>query len=145
MTARHDDWEERLGEYVSAKVGKSFRWGSTDCGSLVRGAAKAMCNGARNQLGPVQPYRSRTAAVKSLEHIGAPSAHLEASDAVSVPLQFAQPGDILIMPGDDEYGLPRLGVALGAGRLLSSLPGHGVYLGRLNGCPPETIAWRLPA
>ena len=137
---RRDDWEQRLHAYASEKAGKSFRWGSTDCGSLVRGAASAMYPG--KPLGKFLAYRGRNGAEKTLDAIGGPSVRLEASGALQVPLTFAQAGDIILLSGHDGHGLPRMGVMLNGSKVLTSLPGHGVYMGAADLTDGE--AWRLP-
>jgi hypothetical protein len=137
---RRPDWEERLHEYANSKAGNVFRWGSTDCGSLVRGAVRAMYTG--NPLGSIPPYKRRDAAGKTLEAIGGTEARLQESGATRAPAAFAQAGDILIMPGHDGHGLPRMGVRLNGGKILTSLPGHGVYIGGRDLSGAE--AWRLP-
>jgi len=137
---RRPDWEERLHAYATDKVGKPFRWGSTDCGALVRGAASAMYTG--KPLGAFPSYRGRDALAEALDAIGGVTARLEESGATRARSAFAQAGDILILPGHDGSGLPRTGVMLNGGKVLTSLPGHGVYIGALDLSKAE--AWRLP-
>jgi hypothetical protein len=137
---RRADWEERLHAYANEKAGKSFRWGSTDCGALVRGAMSAVYPG--KPLGAFLSYRGKDAAEKTLEAIGGTTARLEESGAVGVNVGFVQCGDILILPGHDGHGMPRMGVMLNGGKVLTSLPGHGVYIGALE--LSEAEAWRLP-
>ena len=136
---RRADWEARLHAYANAKAGKAFRWGSTDCGSLVRGAAREMFTG--KPLGAFLTYRGKDAAQKTLDAIGGTTARLEESGALQVHVGFAQAGDILILPGEDETGMPRMGMMLNGGKVLTSLPGQGVYIGRLE--LDGTEAWRL--
>jgi len=138
---RRRDWEERLHAFANAKSGKAFRWGSTDCGSLVRGAMHATHTG--KPLGTIEPYRGRDAAERTLEAMGGTTLRLEASGATQVALPFTQPGDVLVLPGHDGNGLPRMGVVLNRGRVLTSLPGHGVYVGPVVVDGAEV--WRLPA
>lgn len=138
---RHPDWEERLHAYAGQKHGKGFRWGSTDCASLVKGAVTSMYPGT--PLGDVPAYRRREAAEEALASVGGVATCLETAGASRVVLGLVQAGDVLILPGHDGSGLPRLGVVLNGSKYLTSLPGHGAYIARLH-MAVGAEAWRMP-
>jgi len=137
---RADDWEFRLVSYVRSQAGRPFRWGITDCYTLAR---SALCVIYDEPILPSVLYRRHAAATHAAKSFHDLPGALEVLGAACVGLTFAQAGDLLLLPGDDGWGLPRFGVmADGRGHVLTSGVAEGVTIVDAGTIPPGTTAWR---
>jgi len=119
MPVRVQNWDTELFRWARGMAGRSFVWGDTDCGSLVRGAVSIMYAGAIT-FDDVR-YASRDEAMQVHEATGGVEAVLRASGAVEVPIAFLQQGDIVIESEPDENGLPSAGICVGSTILVSNV------------------------
>lgn len=138
---RVENWDLALFRWLKKKLGKPFRWGRTDCASLVKGAAKAMYG--RNVFGDVAPWSSLRTAKEALDAVDSIPAVLVSQGATRVRRAFTQSGDIAYTPGIDDDGLPRLAVVWSGKALVSTL-GDGVRIVPLADLADDTEFWRLP-
>ena len=139
---RLPDWAPRLVAYVNSVNGCGFKWGTTDCGTLMRGALRAQFG--KDLLRGIGSYRTKASALKVAREIGPVGAFLESRGFTSVLPNFAQSGDVVLFVAT-ERDHPPIGVAV-TGRLLLSNPEEGVGLVRLPlGEWPEGVeVWRAP-
>lgn len=137
MTPRVRNWDVALVAWANAQAGEPYRWGATDCASLVRQAATILFG---RDPWPDVRYDTALDAARVLVARGPVSAHLEAIGARPVAPRFAQSGDVLILPDDAQRELVSLVVA---DAILEATPERGVQL-LPRRIPPAAIAWRLP-
>lgn len=138
---RRARWEIHLVAFANGHLGRPYVWGETDCAALVRGAVAEMFD--PSPLADVPAYATLAEAVRALQVVGDVVAYLEARGATAVPVAFAQAGDVVLLPGDDGDGLPRLGIVVdGRAKLLTSHPEHGVEVVPLRVLPEGCSAWR---
>lgn len=101
---RRSDWKTRLTAYVVGVMQSPFKYGRNDCALFCAGAVKAMTGKdyARGWRG----YRSLTAGMKKLKAAGyTDHIDLAAEFFSEVPVSFAQPGDLAVVPGDEDRAL----------------------------------------
>ena len=119
MASRVLDWRSRLLSWADAQVGMPFRWGTTDCASLARGAL-AICFG-RDVVPSIPNWRSARRATSLLRRHGSVRAVMLHLGAEQTTLAFARTGDVLVMPEPDEsVGIEAVGVWLDGAVLLVS-------------------------
>ena len=136
------DWHFRLVAYAQANRGRPFRWGTTDCYSIVRGALDVVYDA---DVLPAAIYSRQAAALRVAQSFKDIPGALEELGAQPVAMPFAQAGDLLLIPGKDELGLPRFGViADGRGHVLTSDVADGVVVVDATEIPAESVAWRWP-
>lgn len=130
----------RLVSYAQEHAGERFRWGTTDCYTLARGALDAFYGAS---LLPAVFYTRQDVAERAARmFVDIPGALYELGARPRL-LAFAQAGDLIVMPGKDEVGLPRFGVvADGAGHLLTSDLSAGVMVVDMKTVPPDSTVWR---
>lgn len=141
---RLPNFDYHLTLFAREMVGKEFVWGETDCGSLVRGAMKAMYG---QDMFPHAPnWKSAAEAKKYCKNPDAGMDILVGVLARPVARNYEQPGDILLSPGADAAGLPRFAVILTAGQALVSTPEFGVQVGGhwTTMFPENTNIFRMP-
>ena len=137
---RGENWDVSLVEWSNTVTGLPFKWGRTDCASLVRLGSRVVY-GKRALVG-VPRYTSEDSARAVMEGMGDARAFLKAAGAKKLKLGFAQAGDILVMPGLDN-GIPRLALVVYSGHALTSDPKNGVRILKLEQLRRRTSAWRL--
>ena len=134
------NWDLALFRWLTKKVGKPFRWGRTDCASLVKGAARAMYS--KNVFASVGAWTSLRTAKETLDSLDDTRAVLESQGAIRVKRTFVQSGDITYS-GTDDSGLPQLAVIWNSKALVST-PQDGVRIVELADLAEDTEFWRLP-
>lgn len=137
---RVPNWDVALVRWAAGMLGRPYAWGSTDCGSLVRGAVEVMYG--TDPLPPGLAWDGPRTAAEALRATGGLTALLGDLGARSVALRAIQTGDVLVRPLDDDHPA-RLGVAV-AGMVLLSDPESGVRAAPLKRLAPDSGAWRLP-
>jgi hypothetical protein len=138
---REENWDIRLFHWGNSVVGKPFRWGVTDCASLVIDAMEVMYG--VDVFPGVERWRSLRKAVRVLRDVGSLGDFFEDSGGVQVPLAFAQSGDIVLASGLDNDNLPRMGVICN-GTVIYSKRDRGVVCCRISDLEKGTQLWRLP-
>ncbi len=143
-TRRVHGWEAALVAYADAQLGRSFAWGSTDCGSLVHGGLAAMYAVAP-LLHPL--YNSLKGARERFTAMGGDvAAWLGANGAEAVTRHYMQAGDVVLLrPTRRPRGLPSLGIAPSSSRLLVCTRKAGPQLMRAGGIPGTATVWRFPS
>lgn len=139
---RNRNWSVDIMLWARSVRGRPFEWGSTDCGSLARGALEALYGpqDVRDLFGA--PWADGAAARDAWAALADVAAVFGAHE---VEPAYMQTGDLVIFPGgaEEDPELPRIAVSLGD-RLLVSSVRHGVEItpvGRLG----EAVVWRFPA
>jgi hypothetical protein len=134
------NWDVKLLAWARQRNGDEFRWGRTDCGTLVVRAHRIMFG--RRVLGILPVYSSLRAARDAFAATGGVEAVLRSAGAVEVAVPFAQQGDVLIERDLDERGFPSAAVVV-AGHVLYSNVDAGVRLIPLRDVIPDVVL-RLP-
>lgn len=117
---RHRDWDMRLHRAVDELVGEPFRWGETDCASVVIRAVEAIYPPDDVPLPRDQPsYDDEGAALRAHAETGGVGPALEAEGAERVPLAFARSGDVLVGL-DPQGGVPGAAVVVGPRYVVAS-------------------------
>lgn len=138
---RIENWDLALFHWSEGVVGKPFRWGETDCATLVMDAMVVMYG--RDIFPKVPRWKSLRKAVRVLHKVLDIADLFREAGAVTVPMTFAQSGDVLCAPGLDADSLPRLGVVVNGHALISQRK-TGVNIYRMEGIEEGTELWRLP-
>lgn len=114
------NWDVELVHYANSVLGESFKWGRTDCFSVVRNGLRAMYG--RDLFRGVGTYRT-TAKAKAFHkaHAGIP---LKEYGFKKIARNFCQAGDVIIWPNMDPRGFPQFGIVVG-GKILVSKEGMG--------------------
>ncbi len=122
---RVPNWDVELVRFAGDMQGRPFRYGSTDCGTLVRGALKAMYG--KDVLRGMGSYRLLRDARKLAKSVGPIPEYLKVTlGCKRIRRNFVQAGDIVVLPGEDRR-LPQLGVVVG-GKLMVSDVELGVQI-----------------
>lgn len=140
-TGRIPNWDIALFRWAESVKGSEFKWGTTDCASLVRQAFTVMYG--KDLFPHVSRWKSLRKAVRVLEEVEGIATLLRASGAVLVPLKFAQSGDVVCAPGLDDDNLPRLGMMVN-GRVVMGRKADGVVVCPLSEFEEGTELWRMP-
>lgn len=139
MTGRIRNWDHALITWARSQQGRSFRWGRTDCATLVRRAHQVMFS--RDVFGAIPRWKTLREAKRVLAATGGVAATLEQLGALRYTRAFAQVGDIAVAAGED--GLPSSAVILGTSALVSTQRG-GVRIVPLAELDPGAVdLWRL--
>ena len=125
-TERIENWDSRLVEYAKKVVGQEFKWGSTDCASLVRRGLTAIM-GEDVWKRAVGTWKTRRGAVSVSDRTDYEEA-LKASGAVEVGLHYAWSGDVALGPSEDEHGMIQVGLLLPTRKVMTSMPETGVVI-----------------
>lgn len=64
---RHPNWDLRLRRWAKEMLGKEYKWGKTDCASLVVDGVNTMYE---DDVLPLQTYKDRQEAMRTLSTIG---------------------------------------------------------------------------
>lgn len=135
------DWEARLCRFVTGKLRQPFRWGETDCATLVWGGLAAMYPAP---LLPALPYRSLRGAKECFSALGRDvPAWLAQYGGEHVKRPFLQAGDVVLLP-DAVDGLPGLGIAPSSSQVLLSGPDLGPNVVDARFVPDDAGVWRPP-
>jgi len=138
---RVENWDTKLFGWGESVKGRKFRWGSTDCASLVIASMEVMYG--VDVFPDVDRWRSIRKAVRVLHDVGSIAKLFAASGATQVGARFVQSGDILCAPGLDDDGFPRLGVMVN-GWVVYSKKEEGVVFARPGDVEDGTEFWRMP-
>lgn len=110
---RHPDWEQRLVAYAMSVATTPHEYGRHDCLLHCGYAAEAVTgkNFTKKHRGK---YKSHATAVRHLRCLGfqSPEAYLD-SLFEEGPIGFAQRGDLVLTPANDEGGWKLPGVVVG--------------------------------
>lgn len=134
------NWDTKLLAWAVARDGAPFRWGRTDCGTLVVRAHRIMFG--RRALGQLPQYDSLREARAAAAATGGVEAVLRAAGAVEVLQNFWQQGDVIVEHDLDERGFPASYVIV-AGHALGSNIELGVRLVPLRELNPSMVL-RVP-
>ena len=137
-----DNWDSKLTDFASEMQGDAFKWGKTDCGSLVRRALR-ICYGEELFRGS---WRGRGGALEWVAETGGPAAALKAVGFKKINPPFAGAGTVVVLPGEDADDLPQTGIMLHRGRMLTAdrLSGVTVYNLNLEAMPKKTLFLKGP-
>lgn len=139
MPRRVLNWDVKLTQFASDLYGRSFVWGETDCGTLVRRAHEVMYG--QDLYGFLGEWASPTEAGRILAARGGFSGILAELDAELVPLAFVQSGDVLCARGHGgAIGLAAVAVA---GKVLIADEGNGITVEEMPEGDVDAI-YRLP-
>lgn len=120
MINRAPLWRQAVREYAEEVNGEVFRWGETDCASIVRGALCAMYAGHDFWT---HVYGAKNGARRILKKRGGWDALLTSSGLLRVLANHAQEGDVVLTIDDD--GVDSVGIIVG-GRVLTAHHDEGV-------------------
>jgi hypothetical protein len=111
--SRHPEWEQRLSDYIRSIARTPHEYGSHDC-MFHPGKAATAVTGKDYLRGHRNKYNSQAKAVRHLRAKGfdSPEAMLD-SLFDECPIGFAQRGDIVLTPANDENGWDIPGVVVG--------------------------------
>lgn len=137
------NWDVALGLTLCELVGTPFQWGRTDCGTLCRITLDSLYGSGRaaELLGPA--WKSSRAALKVWTRVGGPLAVLEQIGAVQMDRSYASIGDVIVISGSDEDGLPRLAVVAGP-KYVRVTRTEGVLAEPVRSLTADAAIWRLP-
>lgn len=124
-------WDTRLVAFEREVLGEPFRWGKTDCGSLVRGVWTALY-GEDAPSPEVRDYDTRFGALRAHVESGGIEAALREHGAREVDLRYAQGGDVVVEPPSDEEPMGGAGVVVASSRALFCPAGDVVQKARLR-------------
>ena len=138
---RTPNWDVALVEYASVMQGRPFKYGSTDCGTLVRDALRVMYG--KDMLRGMGSYRTLKAARKVSRSVGSVPDYLkDRLGCERIRRNFVQAGDIVVLPGED-MRMPQLAVVVG-GKLMVSVVDTGVQIVPMPKWPRGTVILRVP-
>lgn len=139
-----ENYDVFLTGFASGIQGAPFKWGSTDCGSLVRRGLTA-CYG-RDILRGAGSWNSLRALRKFVKDTGGPAKLLKSKGFTKVRAAYAQCGDVVILPGEDADDVPQTGILLHRRKMLTSdrLAGVVVVNLRIMKVPKKTLFLRGP-
>lgn len=135
------NWDVELAQLARAVTGETFEWGTTDCASLVLRGVEVMYG---EQIIVSGKWTTRTGALRAWKKIESADRVLEAAGATRVKRAFWQSGDVLLTPGPDEHGLPRLALAIPAQSVLVADLNDGVRIVKRVDMEDGTYGMRLP-
>lgn len=120
---RYPDWKARLISYLSDCAQTEFEPGRHDCALFAAGAVRAM-TGVDLAAGWRGRYKTITAGMARLRRAGyADHIALAAANFEQIPVAFAAPGDLAVLPTPDG---PALGVVQGEGIYHLAQAGFGI-------------------
>ena len=132
-------WDVDLLEWAESIVGKPFRWGSTDCGSIVKQAQQIIYGVDVFQLAP---WKGKTKALRILVEIKGMRSQLRRC-ADQVGRGFLQMGDIvLVKNGCDVLETDGLMLVV-RDYVLFTNPETGVIRVPLEAIPKKATFWRI--
>lgn len=132
--------DTRLVDFAGDVVGEDFKWGTTDCASLVRRGLTAMM-GKDVWKKHVRIWKTRRGALTASKNME-PKHVLEASGAVEVGAKFAWSGDVAIGKNSDDHDMVQVALLLPARKALTSTPDRGVIIVDKLSLTEGTRFWR---
>ncbi len=120
------NYDVLLTDFAVSVQGQRFRWGATDCGSIVRRALK-VCHG-KDILKGAGLWNSLKAIRKFVKGGGGPVEILMGKGFTEVAPGFARCADVVVVPGEDADDMPQTGILLHRDKVLSSDRLHGVFV-----------------
>lgn len=132
---RPRNWDVRLFHWADSVVGEPFKWGITDCGSIIRAGHVAMfCE----DIFRWPTYKSLKGAMSAKRKVGGIPKALEKA-CTRVGVRFAQTGDIVLISHEGQAGM---GLVVGS-NVVGSYPGYPVTLVPLDMLPDDASLWRF--
>ena len=128
------NWDVRLFHWADTVVGEPFKWGVTDCATLVT-AAHVVMYGVDVFKWPT--YKSLKGAMTAKAKVGGIRKALK-KDCTQVGIKFARTGDIVLIKHEGEDGM---GVVVGM-NVVGAYPGYPVTLVPLSALPSNATVWR---
>ena len=117
MQQRHSDWEQRLSDYLISKRHEPFQYGKHDCAHFVAGAVEAI-TGENPMTDIAREYNNEISSLRVLKELGFDNVEqFTDSKFISIPVGFAQTGDIALHDGS-------LGIVLGTKAVFASEIGY---------------------
>ena len=129
------NWDVRLFRWADRVLGKPFKWGTTDCGMLIRDGHVAMYG--EDPFG-WPTYKTKLGAMKALKTVGGIPNALETA-CKEVGRRFARTGDVVLITHKGEYGM---GIVVGE-NVVGTYPGADVQLVPLTVVPDDATFWRM--
>ena len=116
MPSRLSNWEQALSDYLRSKRKEAFAYGSFDCAHFVAGAIQAITG--ENPMDGVREYNSEISSLRVLKELGFDDLEkFVDSKFTSIPVGFAQTGDIVLYDG-------ALGIVVGAKAVFATEIGY---------------------
>lgn len=116
MAERISNWEQALSDYLMSKRKDVFAYGSFDCAHFVAGAIEAMTG--ENAMEGIREYNSEISSLRVLKELGFDGVEQFAdSKFVSIPVGFAQTGDMVLHDGS-------LGIVFGSKAVFATEVGY---------------------
>lgn len=144
MPQRVANWDTRVVEWATTRIGQPFAWGTMDCTTLLREMVVVMYD--RDLLPPVAPYATKTEALRRLAALsaGGIGEELTRLGATRHPIGFAQTGDVLVSTVETDDDVEALVAIVVRDRLLTATHDAGVTLFPLPAPDPHIFLQRLP-
>ncbi len=120
------NWDRRLVEFVKEVRGTPFKWGQTDCASLVRRGLQLMFD-EDVWKGHVNRWKTLKGAAKVSGTTDYEVALL-ASGAVEVGYHYASSGDVALGPQEDEHGMLQMALLVPTRKAMTATPLVGVEI-----------------
>jgi hypothetical protein len=126
MSEHVANWDRRLVEFVAVVVGQPFKWGETDCVSLVRRGLQLMFD-EDVWKGHVGEWKTRRGAITVSGKTDYENALLT-SGAVEVGYHYGTSGDVALGPQEDEHGMLQMALLVPTRKALTATPAVGVAI-----------------
>lgn len=140
MSNRVDNWDRRLVEFAATVVGRPFKWGQTDCASIVRrGLTQVFSQDVWK--GHVGEWKTKRGAL-GVSGRTEPQEALRASGAVEVGKHYAWSGDVALGDSVDDHGMLQVALLLPTRKAMTSTPENGVVIVDKLKLAEGTTFWR---
>lgn len=126
MMNRLHNWDTWLVEFAIKMIGQPFKWGQTDCATLVRNGLRSIY-GRDVWRGHVGIWTARRGAL-IVSNRTKPKMALRASGAVETHTKHAWSGDVALGPSMDAHGMFQLSLLIPNRKALTSTPETGVIV-----------------
>lgn len=137
MRKRRPNHDVELTEWHTQQNGRAFRWGNTDCGSLVRRGLNVAC---AHRVSEFPRYTTRRGALRTLARM---DEIIEAVGATRVHPGFHRSGDVVVYRTDEDEPAS-LGIVTAPGVVCTASPELGVHTARLRKPWADVSAvWRV--
>lgn len=146
MALRRVNWDVEIATLARDLVGQPFRWGLTDCGSLIRAGIRRMYEDGDELVDGIPTYENKADALRIIGKAGGFRKIFEEHlGAVPVRRSFLQAGDLIVLPGEDDEGVPGSGILPLTTHVMTSSIKEGVHLIRISFLPDEIETFRIEA